>query len=127
MRQRKPKRKRACVVCKAAHAACDRGTPCSRCVALGKGAECKESLPMSSSGVKKQKTTPPVSSPSLSSPSTTANTNSPISSPNGAEGTTASANGRSVPHHAPIVPNLAGRQASNHFFFAQHSKLEFLY
>ncbi|KAL9647958.1 hypothetical protein ABK040_008226 [Willaertia magna] len=34
--------KRACVNCRVAHAACDAGRPCKRCVQLGKGDSCRD-------------------------------------------------------------------------------------
>ncbi len=42
MKKRGNYTKRACINCRAAHAACDSGRPCKRCVQLGKSATCMD-------------------------------------------------------------------------------------
>lgn len=70
------------MACKAAHAACDRGMPCNRCANLGKAAECRESVPLSTlnSSASSSPSTQ-ASSSSTSSSSSSSSTSSSSSSP----------------------------------------------
>lgn len=70
------------MACKAAHAACDRGMPCNRCANLGKAAECRESVPLSTlnSSASSPSTQASSSSTSSSSSSTSSSSSSPSSS-----------------------------------------------
>lgn len=69
------------MACKAAHAACDRGMPCNRCANLGKAAECRESVPLSTLNSSASSPSTQASSSSTSSSSSSSSTSSSSSSP----------------------------------------------